>query len=65
MGDELVRGMKRAESSSLIAPSAIVFDFHEFDQTRRESKVMATDGEFGDGCMCSLTHCCEVLDRVL
>jgi len=45
--------------------SVIVFEFHEVDQTKGESKEMALVSELGNGCKCSLTHRREVLDRVL
>jgi hypothetical protein len=57
MGDMLVKGMKQAEFYSLIAPSVLVLEFYEVDQTRWESKAMSPDNEIGDGCMCSLTRC--------
>jgi hypothetical protein len=50
----------------LIAPSVLVFEFHEVDQTSGKSKKKTPDSEMGNGCKCSLTHCRgEVLDHVL
>ena len=45
-----MKEMKQAESGYLIAPSEICFEFREVDQTRSEGKMMAPDGESGNGC---------------
>ena len=54
------------ESRSWIMSSVIVFEFHEVEQTRGESKEMVPVGELGNGCKCNLMHCRgEVLVHVL
>ena len=45
-----MKEIKQAESGYSIARPEIFFEFREADQTRREGKTMAPDGESGNGC---------------